>query len=178
MIFVEKGAAPLTEAQLHNRTQAYIDRDWPAWKRERSIRTNDGKFTSYMDQVQLDTDFNRDNNTFNSNIVAYKKATARLAQYVLLEGREEVIESLPTGEQVFNEETGEMEDVMADVVTQTAIDPLPEFVDVVSVDENGNTTTETVRNPEVVKDEEQRMDAQTVINGIPQDVIDFVEGEA
>ena len=175
MIFVEKGAAPLTEAQLHNRTQAYIDRDWPTWKRERSIRLGDGEFTAHMAQVQIDTDANRANNTFNADIVAYKNAVARLAQYVLLEGREEVIESLPTGEQVLNEETGEMEDVMADVVTQTAIDPLPEFVDVVSVDEAGNTVTETVRNPEVVKDEEQRAAATAVVSGTSQEVIDFVE---
>ena len=53
-------------------------------------------------------------------------ATKRLAQYVLLEGRQEVKEMQPTGEQVFNEETQEMEDVMAEVVVQTAIEPIAE----------------------------------------------------
>lgn len=177
MIFVEKGNAPITDAQLHNRTQAYIDRDWPAWKRERSVRVGDGVFNAYMDQVQLDTDINRDNNDFNGMIVQYNNAKARLAQYVLLEGREEVREQMPTGEQVFDEETGEMVDVTEEVVVQTAVDPLPEFVEVTNYDEQGNATTETVRNPEVVRDEEERMAANLTINDTPPAVIEFVEAQ-
>jgi hypothetical protein len=177
MIFVNKGDAPITEAQLHKRTQAYIDRDWPAWKRERSLRVGDGVFNIFMDQVALDTDINRDNNAFNGMIVDYNKAQARLAQYVLLEGREEVREQVPTGEQVFDEETGEMVDVTEEVVVQTAIDPLPEFVEVTNYDEQGNATTETVRNPEVVRDEEERMAAQLVVDNTPPAVVEFVEAQ-
>lgn len=92
MIFIEKGAAPVTAEQLNKRTQAYIDRDWPEWKRERSIRNNDGEFNTYMAQVALDTDTNRANNLFNSQLSAYKQAVARLEQYVLADGREEVKE--------------------------------------------------------------------------------------
>jgi hypothetical protein len=36
---------------------------------------------------------------------------------------QEVREMQPTGEQVFNEETMEMEDVMHEVIVQTAIEP-------------------------------------------------------
>jgi hypothetical protein len=39
-------------------------------------------------------------------------STARLAQYIVADGRAEVREMQPTGEQTFNEETMEMEDVM------------------------------------------------------------------
>lgn len=92
MIFIEKGAAPVTSEQLNKRTQAYINLDWPEWKRERSIRSNDGEFNTYMTQVALDTDTNRANNLFNQQLSDYKAATTRLSQYVLAEGREEIKE--------------------------------------------------------------------------------------
>ena len=56
-------------------------------------------------------------------------ATKRLAQHVLLEGRQEVKEMQPTGEKVFNEDTQEIEDVLAEVVVQTAIEPVAEFIE-------------------------------------------------
>jgi hypothetical protein len=90
-------------------------------------------------------------------------ATQRLAQHILLEGREEVVEDQPTGEQVFNEEAGVMEDVLAPVVVQTAIDPVPEYVEVTVYDDEGNASTETVRNPLVEADEAERAKAQEIL---------------
>ena len=90
-------------------------------------------------------------------------ATKRLAQYVLLEGRQEVKEMQPTGEKVFNEETQEMEDVLAEVVVQTAIDPVAEFVEQTSYTEEGEAVTESVRNPVVVKDEQERAKAVEIL---------------
>ena len=124
MIFVTQGDKPITDSQLQKRTQAYIERDWPQWKRERAMRTDPTDLNAYMDQVATDTDTNRANNTFNQQLAAYRVAVARLAQYVVADGRAEVREMQPTGEQVFNEETGEMEDVMMEVVTVTAIEPV------------------------------------------------------
>ena len=65
-----------------------------------------------------------DTKQFAQQLESYTTATARLSQYVLSVGRAEVVESLPTGEQVWNEETVSMDDVMADFVTVTAIDPV------------------------------------------------------
>ena len=65
-----------------------------------------------------------DEKQFNQQLAAYRVATARLAQYVVADGRAEVTEMQPTGEQVFNEETMEMEDVMHEVITVTAIEPV------------------------------------------------------
>ena len=50
-----------------------------------------------------------DEKQFNQQLAAYRAATARLAKYRLADGRPELTEMQPTGEQVFNEETGEME---------------------------------------------------------------------
>jgi hypothetical protein len=82
---------------------------------------------------------------------------------------------LPTGEQVFNEETGEMEDVLEEVVVKPLIDPVDEFVKVVVYgdDPEAEPTVEQVRNPVVVQDEEERAMAQAVIDGTPQAVKDF-----
>ena len=90
-------------------------------------------------------------------------ATKRLAQYVLLEGRQEVKEMQPTGEQVFNEETQEMEDVMAEVVVQTAIEPIAEFVEQTTYAEEGEAVTESVRNPVIVEDEAERAKAVEIL---------------
>ena len=171
-IFVIQGDTPLSQEQLHNRTQAYIDRDWPMWKRERSVRASDGEFDAYMDTVASNTDTNRTANVFNTQLVDYKGAVIRLAKYVVAVGREELTEMQPTGEQVLNEETGEMNDVMASVITQTAIDPVPATVEVTTYDIEGVATVETVVNPIITADVAEREAAQAVVDATPQAVKD------
>jgi len=92
-------------------------------------------------------------------------ANNRLAQYVLLDGQVEVREMQPTGEQVFNEETGEMEDVLQEVVVKQAIEPVDEFVEqvVYSDDLEVEPTVESVRNPLVVDDEAERQKALDIL---------------
>ena len=102
----------------------------------------------------------------------YTKAIARLAQYIVADGRAEVTESLPTGEQVWNEETMEMDDVMADSVTVTAIDALDATVEQTTYDGDDNPTTATVENPLITQDNAERVDAQAIVDATPQAVID------
>ena len=109
--FVTKGDAPLTPVQLEKRAQKHIKRVWPDQAREKSIRLADGAFDAFMSTFSTNHDVNIANNTFNWQLQEYRKATARLAQYVLADGRAEVTEMQPTGEQVFNEETMEMEEL-------------------------------------------------------------------
>ena len=90
-------------------------------------------------------------------------ATKRLAQHVLLDGRQEVREMQPTGEKVFNEETQEMEDVLAKVIVQTAIEPVAEFIEQTSYTEDGESVTESVRNPAIVEDEAERAKAEEIL---------------
>lgn len=172
-IFVTKGDAPLTDAQVEKRAQAHIAKDWPSQVREKSIRTADGAFDAFMASFSANHDVNIANNTFNWQLAEYRKATARLEKYRLADGRPELKEMQPTGEQVFNEETGEMEDVMHEVIVQTAIEPLPATVEQTTYDEEGNATTTVVDNPEIVYDDEQRAAAQAVIDSTPQEVKDF-----
>ena len=90
-------------------------------------------------------------------------ATKRLAQHVLLDGRQEVREMQSTGEKVFNEETSEMEDVLAEVIVQTAIEPVAEFIEQTSYTEDGDAVTESVRNPAIVEDEAERAKAEEIL---------------
>lgn len=173
MIFVHKGMKPLTSQQLDRRTQKYIDRDWPQWKRERSMRKADGLFDTYMDGVEADTDTNRNNNAFNWKLEQYRKATARLEQYELSVGvPESSSETLPIPQ--WNEETQMMEDVTETVVTP-AIEPLPATVEITvySDDPDAEPTTETVPNPLIVQDEAERAQAQATIDNTPEDVRNF-----
>jgi hypothetical protein len=174
MIFINQGNAPMTEAQLNKRTQKYIDRDFPEWKRERSIRNDDGEFNTYMTQVSLDTDTNRANNTFNQQLADYTKAVARLAQYQVALGRPELTAEVVVDQQ-FNEETGEIEDVTETQVTQTAIEPVEPTVEqtVYGDDPEAEPTVETIENPLITQDNAERAAAQAVVDATPQEVKDF-----
>ena len=168
--FVAKGDAPLTDAQLEKRAQRYIARDWPAQAREKSIRTADGAFDAFMTAFSADHDVNVANNTFNWQLQEYRKATARLAQYRLADGRPEVWEDQPTGE--YDPETGE--EIMESVLVQTAIDPLDAQVEQPVYDDEGNQTgTEMVDNPLIVQDDAEWAAALAVVDGTPQEVGDF-----
>jgi hypothetical protein len=114
---------------------------------------------------------------FAQQVVAYTAATARIAQYILSVGREEVVESQPTSEQVYNEETFEMEDVMADVVVVTAIEPLEATVEVTVYgdDPDAEPTVKTVPNPLIVADDAERAEAQAVIDSTPTPVKTYLE---
>ena len=116
-----------------------------------------------------------DEKLFNQQLADYRVATARLAQYIVADGRAEVREMQPTGEQTFNEETGEMEDVMMEVVTVTAIEPVEPTVTRMVYSEDdpmAEPTEETIENPLITKDNEERAAAQAVVDATPQAVVD------
>ena len=166
-VFVNKGDLPLTPAQLEKRAQKHIKRVWSDQAREKSIRLADGAFDAFMASFSADHDVNISNNTFNWQLLEYRKATARLARYVLADGRADVYEDQPTGE--YDEEGNE---VMESVLVQTAIDPLESTVEQNVYDDEGNLTgTETVANPRIVADAAERAAAQSVVDGTPEEVI-------
>jgi hypothetical protein len=114
-----------------------------------------------------------DEKQFNQQLADYRVATARLAQYVVADGRVEVTEMQPTGEQVFNEETMEMEDVMAEVVTVTAIEPVEATVTRMVYSEDdpmAEPTEETIENPVITTDVAERAEAQATVDATPQPV--------
>ena len=119
-----------------------------------------------------------DNWTFNKQLREYVVAVERLSQYILSEGRSEITEEvIVSTEEVFNEETKEYDTVNTTetVITQTAIEPLEATVEVTTTNEETmESTTETVKNPLIVKDEEERAAAQTVVDATPQPVIDSI----
>ena len=146
-----------------------------AWKATvQAVKDKYPKQTMDADELQT----RQDKAIFDLQTERYLKATERLSQYVLLEGREEVREDVVVEtKEVFNEETGEIEtvNVTEEVITHTAIEPLEEFVEVTTIDpETLEETTESIRNPLVVKDEEERAAAQAVIDATPQAVIDAI----
>ena len=111
-----------------------------------------------------------DTKQFNQQLAAYKTATARLAQYIVADGRAEVVESQATGEQVWDEDTMEMVDVMHDVITVTAVEPVEATVTrlVYSDDMDAEPVEETIENPVITTDVSERATAQAVVDGTPQ----------
>ena len=146
-----------------------------AWKA--SIQEVKDKYPkATMDAAELQA--RQDKAIFDLQTERYLKATERLSQYILLEGLPEIREDIVIEtKEVFNEETGEIEteEVTENVITQTAIEPLEEFIEVTEFDEETmESVTTTIRNPEVVKDEEERAAAQAVVDATPQEVVDAI----
>jgi len=112
---------------------------------------------------------------FAQQVEAYKTAKARVAQYQLSVGVPESSETIVTGQE-WNEEAMEMQDVTETFVIP-AIPALEATVEETTYDFDTDTsTTATVANPVIVKDNEERAAAQTIIDNTPQPVIDQVNG--
>jgi len=111
---------------------------------------------------------------FDHQLQEYTKAQTRLSQYVVADGRAEVVESQATGQQVYDEDAEEMVDVMADVVTVTTIDPVDATITrtVYSDDINAEPTEETIENPVITTDVAERAEAQAVVDATPSAVVD------
>jgi len=129
----------------------------------------------FANEISAELQAAADEKQFNQQLADYRVAVARLAQYIVADGREEVTEMQPTGEQVFNEETMEMEDVMHEVITVTAIEPVEPTVTrwVYSEDDPmAEPTEETIENPLITTDVAERTAAQATVDATPQPVKD------
>lgn len=129
----------------------------------------------FANEISADLQTAADTKQFNQQLADYRVATARLAQYIVSVGRTEVVESQPTGEQVFNEETMAMVDVMHDVITVTAVEPVEATVTRMVYSEDdpmAEPVEETIENPLITTDVAERADAQAVVDGTPQEVKD------
>ena len=112
---------------------------------------------------------------FNQQATDYATAKARIAQYQLSVGVPESSETI-VDRQEWNEEAFEMQDITETIVTP-AIAPLDATVEETTYNmETDTSTTTTVANPLIVKDDEERAAAQLVIDNTPQPVKDQVNG--
>ena len=129
----------------------------------------------FTGDIPTDLQAAADAKQFAQQLAAYKTATARLAQYVVSVGRTEVVESQPTGEQVWDEDTEAMVDVMHDVITVTAVEAALATVTRWVYDETNieaEPVEETIENPVITVDVAERATAQAVVNATPQAVKD------
>ena len=116
-----------------------------------------------------------DTKLFAQQVEAYTVAKARVAQYQLSVGIPESSETIVTGQEM-NMETGEMQDVTETFVIP-AIPALEATVEETTYDFDTDTsTTETVANPLIVKDNEERAAAQAIIDATPVPVKTHVDG--
>ena len=129
----------------------------------------------FTGDIPTDLQAAADAKLFAQQLAAYRTATARLAQYVVSVGRTEVVESQATGEQVWDEDTEAMVDVMHDVITVTAVEAVEATVTRLVYDEDdpmAEPTEETIENPLITTDVSERDTAQAVVNATPQPVKD------
>jgi len=123
---------------------------------------------------------------FAKQLSDYTTAVARLAQYQVALGREEVTEMQNTLEQqvdddgmpIYDEE-GNLVYVQQEVVVQTAIEPVDPTVErtVYSEDPMQEPTVETIENPLITQDNAERAAAQVVVDATPEAVVAAYEAE-
>ena len=103
----------------------------------------------------------------------YSKAMDRLSKFVVADGREEVTEEVVL-RQEFDDEAGDMVDITETRVVSEAIDPVPATITITSHSGNieDSSTTSTIENPLITRDNAERAEAQAVVDSTPQSVID------
>tara|TARA_A100001388_G_scaffold230025_2_gene182007 strand:+ start:12085 stop:12612 length:528 start_codon:yes stop_codon:yes gene_type:complete len=110
---------------------------------------------------------------FAKQLKEYKTATARLAQYEVEKGRDEVKETRNTGRKVQNDKE-EWVDETEEIIIQSKIDPVEPTITrwMYSDDLEADPTQETIENPLITKDKAERAEAQAVVDATPQAVKD------
>jgi len=162
-------AYPLMSEQLDKIFHEGID----AWKAEIQA-VKDAHPKAVIDNDTLEA--RKSQALFDHQLKKYTEAMIRLDAYIVADGQEEMIESIASDQRVWNPETKEWEDVMIDVVTRQAVDPVSPTITVMSSENPGDEPTEqTIENPAITKDNEERVAAQAVIDSTPQTIIDAYE---
>ena len=110
---------------------------------------------------------------FANQLAEYKTATARLAQYEVEKGRDEVKETRNTGRKVYDEDKEEWVDETEEFISQTKIEPVEATIKrLVAKDFLSKPTEETIENPLITTDKAERAEAQAVVDATPQSVKD------
>ena len=166
--YVALRTGPDGYAPIHEQLAMQTDGTWDAHVTDvktRFPKSNTGSTTiGDVPQDILDAAANK---LFAQQVEAYKVAKARVAQYQLSVGVPEFTQTITTGMQEWNEEAMEMQDVTETFVI-AAIEPLEATVEVTTYDmETDTSSTATVANPLIVKDNEERAAAQAIIDATP-----------
>ena len=166
---VRAKAYPVMSEQLDKIFHEGID----AWKTEiQAIK--DAHPKAVIDNDTLEA--RKSQALFDHQLKKYTEAMIRLDAYIVADGQEEMIESIVSDQRVWNPETKEWGDVMIDVVTRQAVDPVTATITVMSSENPGDEPTEqTIDNPAITKDNAERAEAQAVVDATPQAVIDAYE---
>ena len=175
--YVALRTGPDGYAPIHEQLAMQTDGTWDAHVADvktRCPKSNTGSTTiGDVPQDILDAAANK---LFAQQVEAYKIAKARVAQYQLSVGVPESTQTITTGMQEWNEEAGEMQDVTETIVTP-AIPALEATIEETTYDFDTDTsTTATVSNPVIVKDNEERAAAQAIIDATPVPVKTHVDG--
>ena len=168
-VFIQKGDAHLSVAQAYSRGMAIYNNEAAPHVRDGWQVLDQDYYNAWAENWIKDNQTNETNNVFNLSLDRYRKATQRLARYVLSVGRAAAYENQATGE--YN---GEGVALTESVLVQSAIEPLDATVVVFVADEKTGTTSEqTVPNPLIVADEAERAQATATVDATPEDVQSF-----
>lgn len=171
-----------TKSQLEKRRELHIATKYPAYKsaevRRKTIADlrskqqitagEDDIYESYVAGINIEYDQAVIDNELLKKAIIYETAERRLSKYILSKGREEVKEI----QEIRDEVTGEI--IQEAIVGVVGIAPLLETIEVSIYDDQGEQTgVVTIDNPAVVKDVEERVVAQHVVDNVVDGVFDL-----
>jgi hypothetical protein len=168
-VFIQLGDAPLSVRQAKKRGLKIFNGQLAQHEREAGILMQEEGYLTWAAEWLADNVTNGENNTFNHQLAAYRKAVERLARYRVADGQPEIIEDQPTGET--DPETGEP--ITAPVVVQRAIDPLPAEVDGWDNTDPENPVATLVPNPLIERDNAALTIAIATIAATPAAIVEF-----
>jgi len=202
-VFIEKGEAPLSIRQATKRGMAHVaaelsragarkgdeellrvipHAELPARLVEVIKALGHVSYAAYAMAWEADNLTNGAHNLFNHQLVAFRRAQARLASYRLADGRpkimadRQVVDDL--GNPVLDTVTGAP--VVETYTLQPAIAPLSAEIDIAVIDEATGEPTgmQTVPNPQVTRDDAERAAAAAVIAATPPEVVSFASAQS
>lgn len=128
------------------------------------------------DDIPEDLRAAAENKKFDQQLADYKVAKARLEQYEIATGRDQETETVIIGRQ-WDEDAQDFVDLTEERIVKEAIDPVEATVTrLISPedDPSAEPTEETIENPLITKDNEERAAAQAVVDATPQAVKDAI----
>ena len=129
--------------------------------------------SAFEGDIPTDLQKAADAKLFANQLAEYKLATARLEQYQVAQGRDEVKETRNTGRKIWDEDKEEWVNETEELITQTRIDPVePTVKRLVVKDFLSDPTEETIDNPLITKDKAERAGAEATVSATPQAVKD------
>lgn len=201
VVFIKKGDRPLSKRQAIKKGNSLRRNELPKYIEEYFLslpltelpneaqhflqKMNVSSYEEYAKMWRNDNEINEKNNIFNHELFHYSNSVERINQYKLEEGQNGITEyedetgniqqNIHTSQESFDEAVNNGEEIIKTYIPP--FEPLTIEEPVYDPDTGEQTGTQLVTHPKIVKDNNERQEAQRIIDNTSQEVIDFYNNQ-